>query len=130
MKKAFKYLGFLILGLVILFFFVARFSAVESSFRCSGEISNSGTVQPATVYMKLTEYRWWVNLWGDSAGSLHLEIPKTSVESFGHIEEIGDLLTIYETYPQKTLKGNFSKLSKTLSIQTSRGFFDGACTAN
>ena len=132
MKKSLKYIGFGVLGLIVLFFFVANFSAVESKFQCSGEISFEGTTRPMNVFMKLTEHRSWVGLWSDSAGSINLEIPNEWVEYYGHIEEVGDQLQIYETYPQKALKGNFSKLSKTLAIdlESPFGFFGGACVAN
>ena len=48
-----------------------------------------------------------------------------------HLEAAGDQLQIYETYPQKTLKGIFSRLSKTLAIdlESRFGIFDGTCTA-
>ncbi|MDP3771982.1 MAG: hypothetical protein Q8Q94_01230 [bacterium] len=130
MKKSLKYVGSGVLGIVVLFFFAANFSEVESSFQCSGEISLNGTTRPMTVYMKLTEYRPWVR--SDSNGSINLEIPNEWVEYYGHIEEAGDQLQIFETYPQKTLKGNFSKLSKTLAIDLEPpfGFFDGTCVAN
>ena len=127
MKKTLKYLGFLILGFIILFLIVANFSTTESSLQCSGEMSDKGTIQPMTVYIKLSEYRWWVGLWSDSDASLNLEIPNMWVGYFGKVEEVGDQLQIYETYPQKILKGNFSELSKTLAIETPFGFFDGVC---
>ena len=127
MKKSLKYTGFAVLGIVVLFFFAANFSEVESSFQCSGEISLNGTTRPITVYMKLIEYRPWVR--SDSDGSIGLEIPNEWLEYYGHIEEVGDQIQIYE-YPQKTLKGNFSSLSKTLALESSFGFFDGTCIAN
>ncbi|MDP3769874.1 MAG: hypothetical protein Q8R40_02980 [bacterium] len=107
MKKSLKYIGLIVAGLVILFFFVANFSAAELSFQCSGETTLNNTTRPMTVYMKLAEYRPWVGLWSDSDGSINLEIPNEWVEYYGDIEEVGDQLQIYETYPQKMLKGNF-----------------------
>jgi len=132
MKKSIKYIGFAVLGIVILFFFFANFSAAESSFQCSGEMSLNGTTRPMTVYLKLTEYRPWVSLWSDSDASINLEIPNEWVEYYGHVKEVGDQLQIYKTYPQKTLKGNFSTLSKTLVIdlESPFGFFDGNCITN
>ncbi|OGZ62663.1 MAG: hypothetical protein A3C58_03330 [Candidatus Staskawiczbacteria bacterium RIFCSPHIGHO2_02_FULL_34_10] len=130
MKKSIKYIGFAVLGVVVLFFFATQFSEAESSFQCFGEISFNGTTRPMTVYMKLTEYRPWVL--SDSHGSINLEIPNEWIEYYGHIEEVGDQLQIYETYPQKMLKGNFSRLSKTLAIdlESPFGFFDGNCITN
>ena len=132
MKKSIKYIGFAVLGFVVLFFFVVGFSEVKSTFQCSGEISLNGTTKPMTVYLKLTEYRPWVSLWGDSDASINLEIPNEWAEYYGHVEKVGDQLQIYKTYPQKALKGNFSALSKALAIdlESPFGFFDGNCIAN
>lgn len=132
MKRSLKYIGFAVLCLVVLFFFAANFSAAESNSQCSGEISFDGTTRPMTLYLKLTEYRPWVGLWSDSDGSITIEIPNEWVEYYGHIEEVGDQLQIYETYPQKTLKGNLSMLSKALAVDLGSpfGFFDGTCIAN
>lgn len=130
MKKSLKYVGFGILVLILLFFFIAKFSMTESSFQCTGEITRENVSQRSkTVYIKLTEYRPWIGLWSNSSGSLDLEIPNEWVEYYGYIEEVGDQFQIYETYPSKSLKGNFSKLSKTLAInlESPFGFFDGAC---
>ena len=71
-----------------------------------------------------------MGLWGDSDGSVILEIPNEWIEYYEQVEEVGDQLQVFETYPQKTLKGNFSKLSKTLAIDLGSpfGFFDGSCT--
>lgn len=129
MKKVFKYLGFLVLGLISLLLIIANLPAPESNFRCSGEMSDEGTTQPMTVYIKLAEYGWWVGLWSDSDGSLNVEIPNTWVGYYGHIEEVGDQLQIYNGYSQKTLEGNFSTLSKTLALDTPFGFFEGECSA-
>ncbi len=129
MKKLLKYIGFALGGLLILFLFVVYFSATETTFQCTGEISYEGNTRPLTVYMKLAEYRPWVGLWGDSDGSINLEIPNEWVEYYGHVEEVGDQLQIHETYGNKALKGNYSKLSKTLAIDLEPpfGFFDGNC---
>ncbi len=127
MKKIFKYLGFLISALVLLFLFVVNFSQVETKFQCPGEMSYKDAAQSTTVYVRLEEYRWWVGLWSDSDASLYLEIPNSAVEYFEYIEKGGDNFFIYETYPAKKRKGIFSALSKALAIETSFGFFDGRC---
>lgn len=131
MKKALKYIGFALGGLLVLFLFVANFSATKTNLQCTGEISYEGNTRPLTVYMKLTEYRPWVGLWSDPDSSINLEISNEWVEYYGHVEEVGDQLQIYETYPAKALKGNFSKLSKILAIdlESPFGFFDGNCVA-
>ena len=123
--RAAKYLGALLLGVILLYAFVVNFSAVESRFQCSGEISQKGVTKPSTAFVKLTQYRWWVGLWSDSDAALWLEIPNETVEYFEHVARAGDQLQIFGR--QKDLKGQFSILSKTLALSTPLGFFDGTC---
>lgn len=75
--KLLKYLGALLVAAIGLFLIVVNFSAVETRFQCSGEISSHGNSQQDTIYMKLHEYRWWVGLWGDSDGSVWLGVCRT-----------------------------------------------------
>ncbi len=123
--KLLKYLGALLVAAIGLFLIAANFSAVETRFQCSGEISSHDNSQQATIYMKLREYRWWVELWSDSDGSVWLEVPNRALEYFEHIVEVGDQLQIYDH--QRNLKGHFSSLSKTLAVTTSVLSFDGIC---
>ena len=122
--KLIKFAGTLVVAALLLFLFVVYFSSVESRFQCSGDISSQGSSQPATIYMKLNEYRWWVGLWSDSDGSVWLEIPNRALEYFEHVVEVGDQLQIYE---QKTPRGHFSTLSKNLAVTTASWSFDGTC---
>jgi len=127
--KAVKILGAIGGAVVLLFLFVANFSAVESRFRCPGEISSTDGSHPVTVYLKLEEYRWWVGLWSDSDAAIHVEIPNTYIDYFGNVKKVGDQYQIRDS--AKNLKGNFSTLSKTLAIQLpvklKTDFFDGTC---
>lgn len=121
-----KYLGALLVAALGLFLFVVYFSAVETRFQCSGELSSQGNSQKAILHMKLNEYRWWVGLWSNSVGDVTLEVQnKPLVDHFGNIEKNGDLLQIYDY--EKRPQGYFSILSKTLAITTSRWSFDGTC---
>jgi hypothetical protein len=117
--------GVFIAAALLLFVFVAKFSAVESRFQCSGEIAAKDGSRSVSVYLKLEKYRWWVGLWSESDASLHLEIPNSAIEYFGHVKIVGDQYQIFDD--RKNLKGNFSTLSKTLALSTSAGFFDGVC---
>ena len=128
-KKLLKYISIPIFIPIVLFLIIANFSEIKSSFKCPGQHSLDGNTQSKTIYIKLTQYRPWVGLWSDSNGSVNLEIPNEWVGYYGHMEKVGDNLQIFDTYPQKTLKGNFSLLSKTLAIdlESPYGFFDGLC---
>jgi len=123
--KLVKYLIFLLLAVIGLFLFVANFSSVASSYECKGEVAVGGSKVAKTVYIVHEEYRWWVGLWGDSAGNIKLEIPNEYAGYYGHIVEVGSQRQIYDS--PNELKGNFSTLSKVLALQTPYGFFDGKC---
>ena len=84
--KAVKILGAIGGTVVLLSLFVANFSAVESHFRCPGEISSTDGSHPVTVYLKFEEYRWWVGLWSESDGAIHVDIPNAYVEYFGNVK--------------------------------------------
>jgi hypothetical protein len=127
--KALKIFAVIVGAVVLLFLFVANYSAVESRYQCLGEVSSTDGSHPVTVYLKLEEYRWWVGLWSESDAAIHVEIPNTSVDYFGNVNKVGDQYQISDS--AKNLKGNFSTLSKTLAIQLplklKTDFFDGAC---
>lgn len=126
--KFIKYIVAILLTVILLFQFVVNFSGVSSSFECAGEISSGENTEPKTIYIVLDEYRWWVGLWSDSDGNLQLEIPNETVEIYLHLVEVGNQIQIYYDSPNE-MKGNFSKLSKTLALKGYFGFFDGKCKA-
>jgi len=122
--KAVKFVAGLAIFAVLLFVFLAKFSAVESRFECSGDISAEGVSHPTTIYMVLTEYRWWVGLWSDYDGNIWVELPDKTLHYYGNIEKI---LTNYHINDPISGRGTFSTLSKALDIKTPYGFFDGKC---
>lgn len=124
MKLA-KYLGVLLLIVLGVFMFVANFSSASSNYECTGILASGETKAPKTIYIALEEYRWWVGLWSDSDGNVKLEIPNDHLDYYSHVVELGNQLQIYD--PPNDMKGHFSTLSKTLSLKTPYGFFDGKC---
>ena len=122
----------LVAVLVVAFIVIANFSATESGFRCEGEITAQGGTRPATLFMRLTEYRWWVKLWRDSDGMVSIEAPKEGMpyEPYLYLDKVGDSERhIYESsgVGNTDLKGAYYKLSNHLKLDTSRGFFEGEC---
>lgn len=103
---------------------VFGFSVAETNFECSGHFSLPEGEKPVTLFAKLQEYRPWVYLWSDSDGTFFLEIPNIDYEHFATVKKIGEQRQIWDA---KKLKGNLSRLSKVLALQTSQGFFDGKC---
>lgn len=120
-----KYIVILLLAVVGLFLFVVNFSSVASSYECKGEISVGESKVAKTVYIVLEEYRWWVGLWSDSDADLQLEIPNEHFGYYSHVVAVGNQLQIYDR--PNEMKGNFSKLSATLALETPYGFFEGKC---
>lgn len=120
-----KYLSAITAVIVFLFVLVANFSTVENRFQCSGKLARNDASIASTLYIKIAEYRWWVGLWSNSDAALWLEMPSEAVDYFSHVVEVGDQLQIFGL--EKDLRGNFSTLSKILTLKTSSGFFDGKC---
>lgn len=129
--KTIKILGGLLTFAVLLFLFVANFSAVESRFECKGKIIANGVEQPATVFLKLQKYRWWVGLWSDSSGSAWVEVPNQTISYFGHVTEAGDQLQFWDSFgvdPPSKFSGIFSTLSGAVGVKLgTTGVFEGTC---
>jgi len=121
-----KVLVGLIVAAILLFLFVANYSAAEYRYECNGQITANGSEQPATLFLKLERYRWWVGLWSDSKGSAWVELPNQTVSYFGHVTEAGDLLQFWDS--PKKFSGNFSSLSGAIGVDLGGfGVFDGSC---
>lgn len=124
-----KILGGLLAFALLLFLVVVKFSTVEYRFECNGKISANGAAQPATVFLKLEKYRWWVGLWSDSIGSAWVEKPNQTISYFGHVTEAGDQLQLWDSFGSTSnFSGIFSTLSRTLGVSLGAfGVFEGAC---
>jgi hypothetical protein len=126
--KTFKYLVGLIFALVFLFIVVANFSTSTESYRCDGVLTNEDETIEIPLFFELNRYRFWVGLWSGSYGDFEYEIPNTTVGTFLHLDKVGNQIQIYEKHPTLSLQGNFSTLSKTLTLNIGYfGFFDGEC---
>ena len=114
-------------GAALFFYkFVPSFSAEEFRFLCSRGISLWDFSHSATVYIKLTEYRWWIRLWKDSDGTISIELPSGLVPSYWHLVKTGDKFQIYDF--RGDFQGDFSTLSNKLYIDNSpEGSFEGTC---
>jgi len=130
-KTLLKYIAIFIFILIIAFYlFVIKFSVTESRFKCSGQISSNINTQSEIIYIKLSLCRPWVHIWSKNNcdGDVYLEIPNKWVEYYGCLQQNGNQLFIYKEHSPEHLVGNFSLLSKALSIYLGPfGFFDGLC---
>ena len=114
-----------VLGLIVL----AYFSAVEKKYKCVGKFAKDGRSTDATVYIELSQYRWWVGLWSDSDGDMVVEAPSVG---WGYVywllKENGNRIRIHETFPEKYI-GDFYTFSGSLTLVTDyAGTFKGECT--
>ncbi len=125
--SALKWISIAVAALVGVYVILARFSTSESVWACSGTITRGGAEENAEAYLRLEKYRPWVSLWSSSYGNLHLEIPNTTFQYYGHITSSGDNLTIYSS-ERGGIKGIFSMLSYSLMVDAGIGVFDGKCT--
>ena len=120
-----KKVGIILLILIGLLVFVGNFSEKERRYRCDGSTTNGEVKKDSSMYMKLNEYRWWVNLWSKSDGNLLVEIPNIRIEYYGNVRRVGDQFQ-FSDY-KDNLKGYFSDLSKTIRLDIGENQFDGKC---
>ncbi len=109
--------------LVVVLLIVILFSEKTTKYECIGKFQNNPTDK--TVFLKHSEYRWWVSLWSDSKGSMWFEVPTKTVDVSTELRDGGNLIRILGY--NNEMKGMFSPLSKSLSIKINDDFFDGLC---
>ena len=108
---------------------IVNFSEKTSTYRCEGAVSSKGDIKSTTVYLKLTEYRWWVHLWSNNDANIRLEVPSLVFPHmyFSDVKKLGDIFQIYDLGGTQQI-GVFSNLSNTLRIKLQNSFFDGKCS--
>jgi hypothetical protein len=129
--KILKILSALLLGIVVvagaLLIVLAKFSSVESRFECTAETNSAIGPDPATVFVKLERFRWWVGLWADSNGAIWIEVPNRQILYYGFVREVGDQLQFSQSQ-EAMLEGNFSTLSSALRVHSPGALeFVGGC---
>ena len=131
-RKIFLRAAILIVVLVAVLVVLVNFSGIRTNLRCEGEIVSEEQTRPSTIFMSLEEYRWWIR-WGYSDGNLHVEMPAEGAYLYyDKLEELSGLQTwqIFEAYIEDSgLEGQYSALSKALTLRTPHGLFKGTCTA-
>jgi len=123
--KSIKYLTGLVISIALLLLVLANFSVVESHYKCSGESSLGQNKTHETLFMALERYRPWVSLWSESDGNMTIELPNEAVRYYSHITEVDTQFQIYSS--PNDLEGQFSTLSRSISVQTPDGLFEGQC---
>ena len=115
-----------VLIFILLLTLVGLFSSKESQLVCHGTLDRSNESIGVDLNMRLTEYRWWVNLWNDSDGMLRVEIPGSNAETFLYLKRVEDQIQIW-TVRDATTSGSYLLPSAKLSIAIKSGDFRGTC---
>ena len=124
MKRVFKIIGLLFI-LLLVYIVALQLSVTKTVYQCDGEMVKLEKADQLSVYLKLEEWGWVIQLTSDGrAGVVWIEIPQAYV-GYSDLVDVG---TQYQIWKNSKLMGNFSKLSKTVAINFDhRGFFDGQC---
>ena len=115
-----------VLIFILLLTLVGLFSSKESQLVCHGTLDRSNESIGVDLNMRLTEYRWWVNLWNDSDGMLRIEIPGNTAETFFYLKRVEDQIQI-STVRDATTSGSYLLPSAKLFIAIKSGDFRGTC---
>ena len=118
------------LVLIVAALVVINFSGVKTVLVCEGEITRAEQSRPGKLHASLNLYRWWVGLWSDSDGDFMIELDGGELRYFDLLNNGPTIVEIRIGQLGKSEYGSYSKLSKTLRLNTGFGFFDGKCTAD
>jgi hypothetical protein len=113
--------------IVAIFLVIANFSEKEQRYECSGNTTGPQARADLKLYLKTTEFRWWIKLWGESQGTVWVELPREFTYSFGHVKIAGEKWDIYKDITPRQLTGDFSTLSRALAIELGQEVFRGQC---
>lgn len=112
---------------VLVFVILVFFSTTETKYLCNGDITKDSKVRDSTIYLKFTEYRWWVHLWGNgSDGMMDMEIPGKTYDSFHYVKRIGDQIQFWRD-KGSLIGGYYSTLSGHMGLNNHFGVFEGEC---
>lgn len=119
----FRKVSYFLIPIAVIFLVVILFSEKTTKYECIGKFQN--TNNETSIFLKHSEYRWWVDLWSESKGMMWFEVPNKTVDVSTELRMGGDLIRILGF--NNEIKGMFSPLSKSISVKISGNFFDGTC---
>jgi hypothetical protein len=84
-----------LLGLVVslgaALYVVVNYSTTKKELTCQGHWQRGTERQPEVAYVVLTEYRWWVHLWAESDGDVHVQTAKLAMANYiPFVDKIGE----------------------------------------
>ena len=119
----FRKIFYFLITIVIIFIVAIFFSEKTIKYECIGKFKN--TNMETSIFLKHSEYRWWIKLWWESDGMMWIEVPNKTVDVSTELREVGNLIQLLGF--KKELKGIFSPLSKSISVKIDDDFYDGSC---
>jgi hypothetical protein len=108
-----KIIAVAVLLLGVCFYVLVNYSALTQELTCKGYWKELGQNKEVAevAHVRLTEYRWWVRLWGESDGEVQVQTEKNFVAYyFPFVAKIGEgSLAIYEFRQSKSddLQGGY-----------------------
>ena len=120
--------GLALIGLAIAaFFFVVFVGRSEERFECAGVYSADGTEKDTQAFARFERNRWPVTMWGDSGGSMKVEVPNKATGYFRASKTPGDYVSLMDL--DNKIMGNFSRLSYAIDVEfpIGDGRFVGVC---
>lgn len=119
----FRKISYFLIPIVVIFIVVILFSEKTTKYECIGKFQN--TNNETSIFLKHSEYRWWVGLWSKSNGTIWVELPGKNLDVSTDLNSNENQIFIFDY--KKELKGIFSPLSKHISIKITNEFYDGSC---
>jgi hypothetical protein len=116
-------ISYFFITIVVIFLIVIFFSEKITKYECIGKFQN--TNKETSIFLKHSEYRWWVSLWSKSSGTMWVETPGKNLDVSTDLNSGENQIFIFDY--KKELKGIFSPLSKHISIKLTDHFYDGSC---
>lgn len=120
MKLFFKFIAIV----VVIAIFLAKYSETETTYKCVGEIDRDGGSTATTIYIRYTEFKWWVALWSKSGGSMIVESPNNIFTYYDNVTR-GDMQNLI--FAGGKQKGLFSPISKAITVSIQSEYFQGIC---
>lgn len=114
----------LLLSLIFLFVYFAKdILEVNTKYECVGKFDKPYYID--SIYIKLNEYRFMSKAWIKSDATINIELPGKFFDYISVVEKTGDTYQMYDSKGE--LRGQFSTLSKAITVKVLDSFFDGSC---
>jgi len=125
MERLLKYIGLLVaVGLGFIYILVNHSIADETQIVCKGSFYQDGkALDEEEIYFKFQKYRWWVHLWSDSDGTVHIDRNGT-LDYIHNIKIVGGWGDVVFEGDER---GRYSAMSRTMRYISGKDVFEGKC---